>query len=217
MNLSVYLNPKFPLFIVLCCLCWSGCVLWVLFLYTPACFPSKDFIAFPVSCDYYSHLNRYRTRFFNAVSINGPEVYLLCLEQEKQTLEDCVVWLNYYPDRSLCIFYYTSLSERSKKARPPALPLQAPFCPSDPLLLTTLCFVDLPRVFRSHAPSPGSASSRRAHHSTSAFSWSISLPVLISFLAPPAVITSLVSPAVISSCFLDCFLLPEPPPSLLTC
>ncbi len=54
-----------------------------------------------------------------------PPVKLLCLEQGDRPLEAHTLdfiqlaCLTHYPDRSLCVFYYTSLSERSK-ARVPA-------------------------------------------------------------------------------------------------
>ncbi len=54
-----------------------------------------------------------------------PAVQLLCLEQLGHSLEDHtrdfldLACLTHFPDRSLCVFYYTSLSERCK-ARLPA-------------------------------------------------------------------------------------------------
>ncbi|XP_058617738.1 uncharacterized protein LOC131531178 [Onychostoma macrolepis] len=57
--------------------------------------------------------------------MDRPAVQLLCLEQGVRPLEahtqDFIqlACLTHYPDRSLCVFYFTSLSERSK-ARVPA-------------------------------------------------------------------------------------------------
>lgn len=69
-------------------------------------------------------------------------VHLLLLEQGYLVLEDHtkdfldLVCLTHYPDRSLCIFYYTSLSERSKACLPAAeCDLQLCFVPPSLKLL----------------------------------------------------------------------------------
>ncbi len=57
--------------------------------------------------------------------MDNPNIALLCLEQGDRPLEDHtqdflhLACLSHYPDRSLCVFYHASLSERSK-ARVPA-------------------------------------------------------------------------------------------------